>query len=106
MINPGRIAELSERIVRQFAPERIVLFGSHAYGAPDEDSDVDLLVIMPYTGHPARKAAEILRAIQPRLPLDLIVRTPEEVCQRLAWNDFFLREIMEKGVVLYAAAHA
>ena len=64
MIDSERILELSQRIARQFAPERIILFGSPAYGAPGEGSDVDLLVIMPYTGHSARKAAEISARLQ------------------------------------------
>jgi len=106
MIAPERITELSARIAATYAPERIILFGSYADGSADEDSDVDLLVILVHEEHPVQKAAEILRALQPRLPLDLIVRTPEDVRQRLAWNDFFLREVMEKGVVLYESADA
>jgi len=106
MINMERIRELSDQIARAFEPERIILFGSHAYGTPTNDSDVDLLVILSFEGHNTGKAVEIMNEINPRIPVDLVVRTPEEVRRRLALNDFFLREIVEKGKVLYESAHS
>ena len=99
------IAELADRISREFHPERIILFGSSAAGAATEDSDVDLLVIMPTEGSGLRKAAEIMNKISPRIPVDLIVRDPEDVRRRLEPNDFFLREVFEKGRVLYESAN-
>lgn len=101
MIDEKSIHELSERIAREFEPERIVLFGSYARGNPTEDSDVDLLVIMPCEGKSVMKAIEIMNKIHPRIPLELLVRTPEEVRWRLEYNDFFMREIIEEGKVLY-----
>lgn len=101
----NEIAELSDRIAREFRPERIILFGSYAWGQPTVESDVDLLVVLPFEGEAAHKAAEILRRANLSVPVDLLVRTPEQVRQRLAWNDFFLREILEKGKVLYEAPH-
>ena len=74
MVEVDNIVELAERIVQQFHPERIILFGSYAYGRPTADSDVDLLV-----------------------------RTPQQVQRRVEQGDFFMREIMEKGKVLYEA---
>jgi uncharacterized protein len=106
LIDTESIIRLGERIAAEFSPERIILFGSYAYGNPTEDSDIDLLVILPFDGLGMRKAAEILRKINPRMPLDLIVQTPQQVHQRLIWNDFFLREIMEKGKVLYESDHS
>jgi predicted nucleotidyltransferase len=50
MISTALIEEVAERIVREFNPERIILFGSHAYGTPGPDSDVDLLVVLPFEG--------------------------------------------------------
>jgi len=94
-----------ERLVRQFRPERVVLFGSYAWGKPTGQSDIDLLVIMPFEGSGIRKASEIALAVPPPFPLDLIVRTPDQVRHRLQCNDFFLREILEKGTVLYEASH-
>jgi predicted nucleotidyltransferase len=105
MVAIETIKSVSDQIVREFQPERIVLFGSHAYGMPRTDSDVDLLVVMPFEGQPAYMALTILERINPPFPIDLLVRTPEEVERRIALNDFFLREIMSRGNVLYAAAH-
>jgi uncharacterized protein len=98
------ITELVERIVQWFHPQRVILFGSYAYGVPNDASDVDLLVIMPFEGKAARKAVEILNRIDARIPLDMVVRTPEEMTRRLALNDFFLQEIVRKGKVLYDSA--
>ncbi|MFZ0750219.1 MAG: nucleotidyltransferase domain-containing protein [Pyrinomonadaceae bacterium] len=91
--------------MRSFKPEKITLFGSHAYGQPDSDSDVDILVVLPFNGKPVRKAIEIRNRVNARLPLDLLVRTPEQVAARLSQNDWFIREIFEKGKVLYEANH-
>jgi predicted nucleotidyltransferase len=103
MIEMDRIAEAVARIVQEFSPQQSVLFGSYSYGTPTEDSDVDLLVILPFAGNHIHKAIEILQRIDPAFPVDLLARTPEAVSRRLEWNDFFLREVIEKGRVLYAA---
>jgi predicted nucleotidyltransferase len=84
-------------IAREFQPQKIVLFGSYAYGRPTVDSDVDLLVIMPLKGRAIDKAVEIARRLDHQFPIDLLVRSPEEVRLRLSWNDFFLREVTERG---------
>ena len=104
MASLQNITELAERIVREFHPERIILFGSSAVGVAKEDSDVDLLVIMPTGGSGLRKAAESLNKKGPRIPVDLIVRDPDDVRRRLEFNDFFLREVFEKGQLLYESA--
>ncbi len=106
MVDPTRIIELAQRIAQEFHPERIVLFGSQARGAAGEGSDVDLLVILPFEGKPAAKAAEIRLKVRPGFPVDLIVRTPEKVRERLAMGDTFLREILQTGTVLYEADHS
>ena len=92
-------------LVEQFRPQQIILFGSYARGQPDEHSDVDLLIIMPFEGDSIRKAVEIRSAVHAGFPVDLLVRTPAQVEQRIAWNDWFMREIVGKGKVVYAAAH-
>jgi predicted nucleotidyltransferase len=99
----ARIDDLANRIATAFSPERIVLFGSFAYGSPGVDSDVDLLVVMPCVGKPWRKAAEIRNRVRPEFPLDLLVRTPEQVAERVALGDGFVREILDRGTVLYEA---
>lgn len=106
MISRKDIKRVCAQIARGFRPQRIILFGSYAYGKPTPDSDVDLLVIMPFKGRTTEKAVEISSRLEHRFPIDLLVRSPEEVRQRLEWNDFFLREVTEKGVVMYDSTDA
>jgi predicted nucleotidyltransferase len=100
------IKDLCEQIVRVANPEKIILFGSYAYGKPTEDSDIDLLVVMPVEGHPAYKAAEIRMKVKTPMALDLLVRTPEFVAERIKLGDMFMRQIAEHGKVIYEAEHA
>ena len=102
----SHIKDLCEQIVRAVHPRKIILFGSYAYGQPHEDSDVDLLVVMPVDGHPAYKAAEIRMKIETPMALDLLVRTPEFVAERVRQDDLFMREITEQGKIIYEAEHA
>lgn len=105
MIEMQKILNLSTEIANQFKPDKIILFGSYAYGNPTIDSDVDILVVLSSEGNNFRKTWEILNQTQPKFAVDLLVRTPAEIEQRLAWNDLFLREIIEKGKVIYESAH-
>ncbi len=104
MVDQVVIRRMSDNIAREFQLDSIILFGSYAYGVPTENSYVDLLVVLPHEGTAVRKAAEILCRVSPQFPVDLLVRTPDQLQQRLDWNDFFMREIVEKGTVVYAAA--
>ena len=106
MVGMDLIKELSDAIAREFRPERIVLFGSYAYGKPSTDSDVDLLVIMPFTGKSVHKALEIINKIQPKFSVDLLVRRQDEVEWRIANNDCFMSEIVEQGRTLYESDNA
>lgn len=101
LVDKETIQDLANRIAHEFHPDRIVLFGSYAHGVPTPESDVDLLVVMPFPGAGSAQAVEILRRVKARIPLDLVVRTPEDIRQRLAWNDYFLKEVTENGEVLY-----
>ena len=104
MASLSDIQALADKIVHEFHPEKIILFGSHARGDAQPDSDVDLLVIMDSDQHPSRTAAEITYRVHPRrYPLDLIVRSPQMVRTRLQMNDWFMRDVMREGRVLYAA---
>jgi len=69
-----QIQEYSDRIAAEFKPERIILFGSYAYGTPTADSDVDLLVVMRFEEDSARKATEIRQVVRAGFPVDLLVR--------------------------------
>jgi predicted nucleotidyltransferase len=86
--------------VELFEPEKIILFGSYANGAPHEDSDVDLMVVMP-AANEINQSVRIWRALAAPFSLDLFVRTPEKLRRRLREGDQFLREVIEQGKVLY-----
>jgi uncharacterized protein len=101
MVSMEEIQAVGERIGREFHPQRVILFGSHAQGTAREDSDVDLLVIMPFRGRSFAKSIEVLAKVQPRFPVDLLVRTPQEVRRRIAMGDYFIQDIVETGKVLY-----
>jgi predicted nucleotidyltransferase len=103
MVEMKKIEDLTSQIAREFNPERIILFGSHAYGQPHDDSDVDILVVLSFEGKPVRKAIEIRNKVNAKMPLDLLVRTPEQLADRLANNDWFMREVVERGRTLYEA---
>ena len=85
------------QIVEKFHPDKVILFGSYAYGKPDADSDVDLLVIMPAKNE-LSQSIRIGQAFWPPFAVDLLVRTPENLAKWLAWDDPFLHEIVEKGM--------
>src|SRR5947209_13626005 len=94
------IRRYARQIAERFQPEKIILFGSYAYGTPHADSDVDLLVIMPARNQ-LDQAGKIRWQLPAPFPMDLLVRTPENLKWRLEEGDWFLREITSKGKVLY-----
>ena len=98
----GAIRRFARRIAERFRPDKIILFGSYAYGNPHNESDVDLLVIMP-TKNAIDQSIRIKTAFKRLFSLDLIVRTPWQIERGLKDDNWFLREIMEKGKVLYEA---
>lgn len=107
MVNPAKIRSFCNAVAKQFRPRKIVLFGSHAYGRPTVDSDVDLLVIMPRGRRGGeRMSVRIRHAVQGDFPLDLLVRTPVEVARGMRDGDFFMREIMTHGKVMYEPHNA
>ena len=104
MVTHDQIKELSNRIVAEFQPERVVLFGSYAQGTPTPDSDIDLLIVMPFDGKPVEKSVEMRLRLRPQFPVDLIVRTPDAVRKRLEMGDYFMRDILSKGEILHRRA--
>jgi len=95
------LPEAVERIVHELRPEKIILFGSYAYSKPTPDSDVDLLVIMQTQASGADRSWAVSRLLLPRpFPVDILVRTPQEVQRALEKGDFFIREILTRGRVL------
>ena len=106
MITQRQIKAYATAVARKFRPQRIILFGSYAYGQPTKDSDVDLLVVMRHRKRNVEKAIEIRSKVDAPFPMDLLVRTPERIQERISLGDFFLREIVNKGKVLYEAPHS
>lgn len=95
--------EVTRRLVAEMEPDRIILFGSHAWGAPDEDSDLDLLVIVPDSEQPptlrAVRAHRCLRGIP--FPVDVLVKTRAEVERGSHVPASLISEVLERGKVLY-----
>ena len=104
MVTRREIQATCDDIVREFAPLQVILFGSYAYGTPTEDSDVDLLIVMDIPKSEFRnKAVEIQQRIPDRFRMDVLVRSPEEIAYRVSYNDWFLREITERGELLHCS---
>ena len=97
------IKRMVRRIVRDFHPERVILFGSHARGEAGPDSDVDLLVVMPVEGRKLEKQLQIRMALHGiRVPVDIVVSTPEE----FGWRQEIVGTVeypaVKEGKLLYA----
>ena len=106
-ITGKRCAELDEikaqvyLIVEKFNPKKIILFGSYANGKPTQESDVDLLIIIETNQSTWELSAKIASSVKHFFPMDIIVKTPEEVTRRLKYGDFFIEDITKNGKVLY-----
>jgi uncharacterized protein len=98
------IRRFARRVAERFRPEKIILFGSYAYGRPHADSDVDILVIMPARNQ-LDQAFKIRLAVPAPFPMDLIVRTPKNLKWRLEEGESFHTEITSKGQILYEEGH-
>ena len=100
-----KLQEIAQKIVERFEPEKIILFGSYAWGKPHEDSDLDFFIIQD-TDLPSLKRIEAVDRIFSRrdLPMDFLVYTPKQVEENLKRGDFFVKDIIAKGKVLYDTA--
>jgi len=99
------ISEIVEKIKTEYQPQKIILFGSYAYGTPTEDSDIDLFIIKETDKERIYRFAEVKTLIyepERRISISPLVYTPEELAERLATGDSFVEEVMSKGEVLYA----
>jgi predicted nucleotidyltransferase len=93
------------KLIAGYSPEKVILFGSQAYGTPERDSDIDLLIIKETNDHFIDRWVEVQRILvgtHPGLAVDTFVLTPLELTNRLAIGDQFLSEILENGEVLYS----
>ena len=102
-ISPEIFEEIKNRIVGSIHPEKIILFGSLAWGNPGEASDVDLFIIVPKSKQPAyRRAREVHRCLRGiGIPVDVIVQTHDEVERSKRVATSLARIVLEQGRVLY-----
>jgi predicted nucleotidyltransferase len=101
VVDTQTIQDLCNRIVQDFQPDRIILFGSFAYGNPTPDSDVDILVVLPFEGENFSKSLEILNRANPAFPINLLARRPDDTERRHREGDPLIREALDRGKVLY-----
>ncbi len=101
MVSIADIESLADRIVQEFDPEKIILFGSHARDTAGPDSDVDLLVITPFEGKPFWKSVEIINRVDAPFSLDLIARCPDDTARRYSQGDPLIHDAIDHGRVLY-----
>lgn len=107
MVSKTDIKRYCASIAAAFKPLKIILFGSYAYGQPNEDSDVDVLVVMPKSKRAYRgMGAKIRMTVDADFPVDVLVRGESEVARRVRQKDMFMTHITQKGKVMYEAVHA
>jgi len=93
--------KIVKQIKEKYKPEKIILFGSFAWGKPEKSSDVDLLVVKNTKKDPLQRAYEIRKIIDPIFPFDILVFNSQEIKKRLKMGDFFIEKIINQGKVLY-----
>ncbi len=98
------INRIVDKIIKEYRPEKVILFGSYVYGEPTEDSDIDLLIIKNTDKRPIDRWVEVkrlLRGTADKLPVSPFVYTEKEIEERVSIKDFFIEEILKTGKVLY-----
>ena len=99
------IREIARLIAEKFQPQKIILFGSYARGNPRPESDVDLLIVMDTPLKESKQALQIRRHLGVMFGMDLIVRTPQRLAERIEMGDWFLKDVLKEGKVLYESRH-
>ena len=103
MVAMNEIKKFGRRIGEEFGAEKVILFGSYAQGTATQDSDVDLLIVEPFEGRPVDTSVKIRMKLRPQFPIELLVRTPEKIQQRIEMGDSFIQNILKNGKVLFQA---
>ena len=110
IMSSNEVEALAQRVVNKlvsgYFPQKVILFGSYAYGVPDRDSDIDLLIIKDTSERFFDRLTAVRKVVagtHKGVPIDFLVLTPEELEERLQAGDQFISEILEKGRVVYAA---
>lgn len=102
-ITPELLEEIKQKIVKAINPEKIILFGSYAWGSPTESSDLDLYIIVSEAGTPAyKKSREVYRALRgTNVPIDVVVQTHDQVESSKRVMTSLAKKVIEEGIVLY-----
>ncbi|MBI3335227.1 MAG: nucleotidyltransferase domain-containing protein [Candidatus Portnoybacteria bacterium] len=95
------LRRITNDIIKNYKPEKIILFGSFAYGEPTRSSDIDLLIIKKTKKSRIERTKELLLMVDNKVPFEPVIYTPEEVDQRAREGDFFIEDILSKGKILY-----
>lgn len=95
------IKKVKDQIVKKYKPEKIILFGSFAYGIPNEHSDIDLLIIKKTKEARRERIQKVFESFESILPVEPLVYTPQELEIRLGMRDYFLQDAVNKGKVIY-----
>jgi uncharacterized protein len=102
-VSSDALAEVVDRIIQAVHPEQILLYGSQAWGQPNEDSDIDLLVVLGTSSEPGyRRAREVYRSLRGiRLPIEVVVRTRDEMIRAGRVSTSLERQVLDRGRLLY-----
>ena len=99
----AKIPEIREKIIKELDPEKIILFGSYAWGEPTNSSDLDLFIIQKTDTPRRQRQVELRKKLSGSgVAMDLLVYTPEELNYRLELEDFFFEKIISQGKTIYA----
>lgn len=101
-MDPNQIKQYCRVLAREFQPHKIILFGSYATGSATPESDVDLVVVLPFHGNPTQKIVEIRGRAEAPFPMDLLIWTPSRMRRR----DSFTRTVLKEGKVMYEGRRA
>ena len=103
------LSEVVEKLKSEYKPLRIILFGSYAFGNPTEDSDIDLLILKNTNKRRVDRFVQVKKIIYNpnyKIPISPLVYSPEELEERLRIGDDFIKEIIQKGTILYERANS
>jgi len=99
--------EIVEKLQREYKPLKIILYGSYAYGTPNVDSDIDLLILKNTSERSVDRFVKVKKIIynpKRKIPVSPLIYSPDELKERLRIGDDFIKEILNKGVTLYEKA--
>ncbi|MCC6476349.1 nucleotidyltransferase domain-containing protein [bacterium] len=105
IVSEQEIQEFCNSVVKQFNPEKVILFGSYARGEQRDWSDVDIMVVMPFEGNGIDLSVKMRTSIQHDFPLDLITVRPDELTRRHKEHDPFIGHALGDSRTLYERNH-